>query len=54
MTTPMGAKAVVHGAAVYYPLSAFDPGVTVVLTAIPVSGARIVKNFTDTELRRIQ
>lgn len=54
LVSRMGAKALIHSGEIYYPLSAFAPGQTVKLTAVPASGTNIVKVFTDAELRRIQ
>ena len=53
LVTRMGAKASLHTGDVVFPLSAFAPGVTVTLTAIPAAGSNIIKTFTDRELRSI-
>lgn len=53
MTTRMGARAVVHSGVITYPVAAFGPGATVVITAIPVSGRNVEKRFSEQELTRI-
>jgi hypothetical protein len=54
LTTAMGASVVVHQGVVTYPLSAFDPGASVVLTAIPTTGHNIVATISQDDLRKIQ
>jgi hypothetical protein len=54
LTTAMGASVVVHRGAITYPLSAFDPGASVVLTAIPATGHNIVATISQDDLQKIQ
>jgi hypothetical protein len=56
MSTRMGAKRMIHGGEVTYPLSAFEPGagVNVKVIAIPASGSNISRTFSSLELRGIQ
>jgi hypothetical protein len=51
-----GAKRMIHGGEVTYPLSAFEPGVDVMVTvtAIPASGSNITRRFGPIDLRAIQ
>jgi hypothetical protein len=46
----------IHGGEVIYPLSAFEPGVDVIVTvsAIPASGPGITRRFGPIDLRAIQ
>jgi hypothetical protein len=53
-TSRTGAKTILHQGPVFFPTSAFDPGATVVVTAVPESGRNLVRRFTDKELRKIQ
>jgi hypothetical protein len=50
MTTRMGAKREIHSGVVLYPCSAFAPGATVKVTAIPETGDNIIKIFSSNDL----
>ena len=51
MTTPLGAKAIVHAGIVIYPCSAFAAGAgDVTVTAIPESGSNFVQAFASDTL----
>jgi hypothetical protein len=56
MASRMGAKRMIHGGEVTYPLSAFEPGagVNVKVIAIPASGSNLIRTFSSLELRGIQ
>jgi hypothetical protein len=51
-----GARRMIHGGEVIYPVSAFEPGVDVIVTvsAIPASGPTITRRFGPIDLRAIQ
>lgn len=54
LTTAIGAKVSLHGGQISYEISAFDPGATIIVTAIPESGANIARAFGDRDLRKFQ
>lgn len=53
-TTRMGAKELIHSGRVHYPMSAFAPGATVLITAIPESGPNLSLKLTDEQLRTLR
>jgi hypothetical protein len=54
MTTRIGAKRAIHAGAVLFPCSAFAPGATVVVTAIPESGTNMVLTLSQKQLERLK
>ncbi|MGE0392762.1 MAG: hypothetical protein AB7I25_08140 [Vicinamibacterales bacterium] len=52
LSTRLGAKTVLHAGTIGYPCSAFAPGATVRITAIPASGENIVKTLTPDTIAR--
>jgi hypothetical protein len=54
LTTAMGASVVVHQGVLTYPLPAFDPGGSVVVTAIPATGRNVVATISERDLMKLQ